>query len=94
MTLDRVFLAYMALCGAIIAVIFVIAPPSRDFIPAYFWVLIPMAAFEGLAFFRNRGSSTSGAVITVWTRLIGFAIAIALILVIPYLAGQPVVQLI
>jgi len=91
MTLDRVFLAYMALCGAIIAVIFVIAPPSRDFIPAYFWVLIPMAIFDTIAFSRSRGAP--GPVITMETRLIGFVIAIALMLVIPYLAGQPITRI-
>jgi hypothetical protein len=95
MTIDRIFLAFMTLCGIIIALVFVIAPQSRDSgIPAYFWVLIPMAIFEGMAFFRGRSLGAPGPVITVWTRLIGFVIAIALILAIPYLSGQPVVQLI
>ncbi len=47
-----------------------------------------MAIFEAIAFARNRGAP--GSVIAMETRLIGFVIAIALMLVIPYLAGQPV----
>jgi hypothetical protein len=68
-------------------------PQSRAFgVPPYFWVLIPMAIFEAIAFARNRGAP--GSVIAMETRLIGFVIAIALLLVIPYLAGQPMLQLI
>ncbi len=44
-----------------------------------------MAIFEGVAFARNRGAP--GTVITMESRMIGFVIAIALMLVIPYLAG-------
>jgi len=92
MTIDRIFIAFMAACGLIIAGLVIFFPRSRDFfIPPYFWVLIPMAIFDAIAFSRNRGAP--GPVITMETRLIGFVIAIALMLVIPYLAGHPVVQL-
>jgi hypothetical protein len=83
----------MTLCGLILAGLVLLFPRSRDFgIPPYFWVLIAMVLFEGIAFARNRGAP--GTVIAVETRLIGFVIAIALLLVIPYLAGQPMLQLI
>ena len=50
-----------------------------------------MAIFEGVAFACNRGAP--GTVITMESRMIGFVIAIALMLVIPYLAGLPLVRL-
>ena len=93
MTIDRLFIAFMTVCGLATAGILVFFPRSRDFfIPPYFWALIPMAVFEAIAFSRNRGAP--GPVITMETRLIGFVIAIALMLVIPYLAGQPMLQII
>jgi hypothetical protein len=93
MTIDRVFIVFMTLCGLILAGLVLLFPRSRDFgISPYFWVLIPMAIFEAIAFARNRGAS--GSVIAMETRLIGFVIAIALLLAIPYLAGQPMLQLI
>ena len=92
MTIDRIFLAYMTLCGIAAAAVVIVFPRSTvSGIPPYFWVLIPMALFEAIAFARGRGAP--GTVITVWTRLIGFVIAIVLLLAIPYLAGYPVVQL-
>ena len=92
MTIDRIFIVFMTLCGLIVAGLVTFFPQSRSFgIPPYFWVLIPMAIFEGVAFARNRGAP--GSVITMETRLIGFVIAIGLMLVIPYLAGQPMNRL-
>ncbi len=44
-----------------------------------------MAIFEGIAFARNQGAP--GTVIAMESRVIGFAVAITLMLVIPYLAG-------
>ena len=92
MTIDRLFIAFMTACGLIIAGLVMFFPQSQNFgIPPYFWVLIPMAIFEGVAFARNRGAP--GPVITMETRLIGFVVAIALMLVIPYLAGQPLTRI-
>lgn len=93
MTLDRIFLVFMTLCGLVLAGLVILFPQSRDVgIAPYFWVLVPMAIFEGLAFARGRGAP--GSVIAMHTRLIGFVIAIALLLVVPYLAGQPMLQMI
>ena len=92
MTIDRIFIVFMASCGLILAGLVLLFPQSRDIgIPPYFWVLIPMAIFEVAAFARNRGAP--GSVIAMETRLIGFLIAIAMLLIIPYLAGQPMLQL-
>ena len=92
MTIDRLFIAFMTVCGLATAGILVFFPQSREFgIAPYFWVLIAMAIFEGVAFACNRGAP--GTVITMESRMIGFVIAIALMLVIPYLAGLPLVRL-
>ena len=50
-----------------------------------------MAIFEGVAFASNRGAP--GTVIAMESRLIGFLVAIALMLLIPYLAGVPLARL-
>jgi uncharacterized membrane protein HdeD (DUF308 family) len=92
MMIDRLFIAFMTVCGLATAGILVFFPQSREFrIAPYFWVLIAMAIFEGIAFARNRGAP--GAVIAMESRVIGFVVAIALMLVIPYLAGLPLVRL-
>jgi hypothetical protein len=92
MPIDRLFLAFMTLCGLALASLLIFFPNSAQFgIPPYFWVLIPMAIFETIAFARGRG--VPGSVIAIWTRLIGFVIATALMMLVPYLAGQPVVQI-
>jgi hypothetical protein len=93
MTIDRIFIVFMTSCGLILTGLVLLFPQSRNLgIPPYFWVLIPMAIFEAVAFARNRGAP--GSVIAMETRLIGFVIAIALMLLIPYLAGQPMLQII
>ena len=57
MTIDRLFIAFMTVCGLATAGILVFFPQSREFgIAPYFWVLIAMAIFEGVAFACNRGA--------------------------------------
>ena len=91
MTIDRLFIAFMTVCGLATAGILVFFPRSREFgIAPYFWVLIAMAIFEGVAFACNRGAPGT---ITMESRMIGFVIAIALMLLIPYMAGLPLVRL-
>jgi hypothetical protein len=92
MTIDRLFIAFMTVCGLATAGILVFFPQSREFrVAPYFWVLIAMAIFEGIAFARNQGAP--GTVIAMESRVIGFVVAIALMLVIPYMAGLPLVRL-
>jgi hypothetical protein len=93
MTIDRIFIVFMTSCGLILAGLVLFFPQSREFgVAPYFWVLIPMAIFEAATFARSRGAP--GSVIAMETRLTGFVIAIALLLLIPYLAGQPMLQII
>ena len=92
MTIDRLFIAFMTVCGLATAGILVFFPRSREFgIAPYFWVLIAMAIFEGVAFACNRGAP--GTIITMESRMIGFVIAIALMLLIAYMVGLPLVRL-
>jgi hypothetical protein len=92
MTIDRLFIAFMVLCGLATAGVLVFFPQSREFrIAPYFWILIGMAIFEGIAFMRGRGAP--GTVIAMDSRLIGFVAAIALMLAIPYLVGLPLSRL-
>ena len=92
MTINRIFIVFMTLCGLIIAGLVMFFPQSRNFgIPPYFWVLIAMVVFEGIAFALSRGAP--GTVITMESRVIGFVVAIALMLLVPYAAGLPLVRL-
>ena len=92
MTIDRIFIAFMTVCGLAIGAGLIFIPHGERFaIPPFFWVLVPMAAFEAASFARSKGAP--GSVISPWARLGGFAIAIALMLAVPYLAGQPAIQL-
>ena len=88
MTINHVFLAFMALVGAAVGTILVVAPESRDYrVSPYFWVLIAMAVFELAAFARGRGAP--GMVVAMEARLCGFVLAIVLMVVIPILSGAP-----
>jgi hypothetical protein len=86
MTINHIFLAFMAVVGAAVGIILVAVPESRDFrLPPYFWVLIAMAVFELLAFARRRGAL--GTVVTMDARLGGFLLAIVLMVAIPMVSG-------
>ena len=88
MTIDRVFYGYMALVGVVIGAILVAVPQVGDFvIKPYFWVLIAVGLFEGgISLYRRNAP---GAPLTMQARMIGFAIGIALMVVVPMLAGSP-----
>jgi hypothetical protein len=87
MDISRLFIAYAIVVGLIVGGVIVLYPQSRDFTVApYFWVLIAFGAFELIAVARLR---VSGPPITARTRIIGFAISIALIVAIPMGAGMP-----
>src|SRR5437660_4824045 len=86
---DRLFLLFMGLVGVAIGIVLVVVPESRTYkLPPYFWVLIAMAMFEITAFvIRERG--IPGVVVTMRARILGFALALVLVIVIPVLAGSP-----
>ncbi len=89
MTIERLFLVFALAVGLAVGGAIVLVPASRTFsLPPYFWVLIAFVVFEGIAF-AMRGSA-AGPPVTMQTRLIGFGIALGLMLIIPMMAGVQV----
>ena len=85
MKLNHIFLAFMALVGIAAGAALVIKPELRDArIMPYFWVLIAMALFE-LGMYARLG----GVFIGIEVRLLGFVLAILLMIGVPILAGSP-----
>jgi membrane associated rhomboid family serine protease len=88
MSIDRIFLAFMAVCGIVAGAILVAAPESRNLrITPYFWVLIAMALFELAQFARTRGAP--GTMVSIEARLFGLVLAIVLMVTLPIAAGSP-----
>ena len=86
MTINRVFIAFAVIVGTVVGGVIVLVPQSRTIgLAPYFWVLIAFALFEGIVHWR-RGMA-AGPPITMPARLIGFAIALALMFLIPMAAG-------
>ena len=70
MTLNHLFLGFMALIGAAVGALLVAKPAVRDFgLPPYFWILIAMLLFELAVFLRTRRAP--GATIAMEVRLLG-----------------------
>ena len=89
MSTDKIFFIFAFIIGLASGELVVLVPQSRDIgLAPYFWVLIAFALFEGIAHVR-RGGVASGPPINMPTRLIGFAIALALLVLIPWIAGVP-----
>jgi len=85
--INRLFLGFMILAGLAPGAVLVARPEVRDFrIPPYFWVLIAMAVFEFAAYARGRGAP--GTTVGMEVRLLGFVLAVVLMVVIPVLAGS------
>ncbi len=79
----------MALVGVAAGAILVAAPYAQDFvIKPYFWVLIAVGIFD-VAVYAVKGTAPAKT-LTMNARLIGFGIGIALMVVVPVLAGSPV----
>jgi hypothetical protein len=88
MTLNRLFLGFMALIGAAVGAVLVARPEVRDFrLPPYFWILIAMLLFE-LAVYLRTGR-TPGATTAMEVRLLGLVLGVVLMVVIPIIAGSP-----
>jgi len=86
MSTDRIFLVFAFIVGLAVGGVIVLVPQSRDVsLAPYFWVLIAFALFEGIAHFWRGGAA--GPAISMQTRIIGFAIALALMVFIPMAAG-------
>jgi hypothetical protein len=86
MRYDRVFLVFAVLVGVLSGGVILLVPQSRSIgLAPYFWVLIAFALFEGyLLYHRGRGI---GPPISMPTRLIGFALALGLMVLIPWVGG-------
>ena len=86
MTIDRIFIVFAVVVGLAVGNVIVLVPQSRSIgLAPYFWVLIAIALFEGVAVYL-RGSGMAPP-ITMPTRLTGFAIALALMVIIPWMMG-------
>ena len=88
MSIDRIFLVFAAAVGAAIGVTLVSVPQSRTAaVPAYFWILIAFALFEIAAIYLRGGGWAPP--IAMRTRVIGFVLALALMVAIPLSASVP-----
>ncbi|MDB5598380.1 MAG: hypothetical protein JWN71_424 [Xanthobacteraceae bacterium] len=88
MTVNRLFVGYMVLVGLLIGGILVAAPQLGDFwIKPYFWVLIAAFLFDGAVVVL--GYNAAGMRLAMEWRLLGFAIGIALMVIVLKLTGSP-----
>jgi len=88
MTLNHIFIGFMTLVGVATGALLVVKPELRDLrVPPYFWVLIAMAGFELAVVAYRRG--TPGSFMGIEVRLLGFVLAIVLMVGIPVVAGSP-----
>ena len=84
--IDRILIAYMILVGIVAGVILIVVPHATEFrLPAYFWVLLAVGAFDLAAYTRGRGAP--GTMAAMNARLFGFVLALVLMVVIPILSG-------
>jgi hypothetical protein len=68
--------------------ILIAMPETRDLrVPPYFWVLIAMISFEITLFAFWRG--LPGRTVSNGARLLGFVLAVVIMVVLPILAGSP-----
>jgi hypothetical protein len=88
MPVDRYFFIVIFAAGILIGGILVMKPETAEAgVPPYLWLLACMLVFESVAFLRGQGAP--GTMIGMSTRVIGFAIGIALILAIVFVTGSP-----
>jgi hypothetical protein len=88
MTTDHIFLGFMTVVGIAAGAILIAMPETRDFrVPPYFWILIAMAGFEITLFAFWRG--VPGRMVSNGARILGFVLALVIMIVMPILAGSP-----
>ena len=89
MTVDRIFLAYMVLIGALTGLALVLAPQLQNsVIKPYFWILIAVGLFDGGNYLLGR--TAAGQMVTMSARLAGFVIGVVMMVAIPTITGTPV----
>ncbi len=88
MTLNQVFLGFMALVGAAVGALLVAKPALREVgLPPYFWILIAMLLFELAVFLRTK--QAPGATIAMEVRLLALVMAVVIMEIPPIIAGSP-----
>jgi hypothetical protein len=88
MTTDHIFIGFMGAVGLAAGALLIAMPETRDLrVPPYFWVLIAMAAFELTLFAVYRG--VPGRMVSNGARILGFVLAVVIMIVLPILAGSP-----
>ena len=89
MQLDRKFYFFMAIVGVLAGLVLARSPEARDFVvKPVFWMLIAVASFDLFSYLR--GHAATGGMLGFNARLLGFAIGVIWMMLIPYLAGVPV----
>jgi hypothetical protein len=92
MSIDRILVGWMVVVGVAVGAILVAMPQAREFrIPPYFWVLAAVGLFDLATFARGRGAP--GTMAGMDARLLGFVIAIVLMVGIPMLFGASLPKL-
>ena len=88
MTLNRIFLGFMALVGVAVGMVLVVSPDVRSFVlPPYLWILLAMLLFELAVFLRTRRAPAEA--IAMEMRLLALVLAVVLMEVPPIIAGSP-----
>jgi uncharacterized membrane protein HdeD (DUF308 family) len=89
MPLDRTFYFFMAAVGIFAGLVLVRSPEAGDLpIRPVFWILIAVGAFDLVTYLRGRAAT--GGLLPFNARILGFAIGIIWMMLIPYLAGTQV----
>lgn len=89
LTVDKVFYVYMAVVGLATGGVLARYPQVHDIaLKPYFWIMIAIALFDGAVFLMSRHAPWE--MLTTNARLIGFGIGIALMVLLPWLAGTSV----
>jgi hypothetical protein len=89
MPLDRTFYFFMAGVGIFAGMLLARSPDAGNLaIKPVFWILIAVGAFDLATYLR--GKAATGGMLTFNTRIVGFAIGIIWMMLIPWLAGTQV----
>jgi hypothetical protein len=89
MALDRMFYFFMAGVGIAIGTILSRAPEAAQLaIKPYFWILGAVALFDLFSYLR--GARLTGGMLKMNQRMLGFAIGLIWMFIIPYLSGTDV----
>jgi hypothetical protein len=88
MTIDHIFIGFMGAVGLAAGAILIAMPGARELsVSPYFWVLIAMFLFEITLFTFWRG--VPGRMVSNGARLLGFVLALVIMVVLPIIAGSP-----